>query len=482
MLKKPQPQQYELEMVCIEQLVPQDHLLRKVDKQIKFDFVRERMKNQYCENNGRPAIDPVVLFKMLLIGYLFGIRSERRLVKEIEVNIAYRWFLELKITDKVPDHTTISQNRRRRFLTGELFQEIFDDIVLQAYQKGLIEGKVLYTDSTFLKANANRNKFIKGNIEKSTKSYIKELEEAIEKDRDEHGLKPLKQKEEKPEVKDTRISTTDPDSGYMMREGKPEGFFYLDHRTVDNKLNMITDVYVTPGNVHDSVPYLSRIDRQKERFGFDIEAVGLDAGYMTANICHGLEKRGIFGVIAYRTPNHIPDTFYKREFIYNQNKDCYECPSHQELKYRTTNREGYREYVSDPNICRNCPNLNKCTKSRNHTKVVTRHVWEGYKEKIRLNRLSKEGKEIYSRRKETVERSFADAKELHGYRYAKFRGLNRVRIQCLMTAVSQNIKKMAIYLSKQGDFDSKGRFHSVFIFFQNIFRYFFPLAIENPAY
>jgi transposase len=450
MLKKPEPMQYEIEMVCIEQLVPQDHLLRKIDKHIKFDFIYEKMKKLYCENNGRPAIDPVVLFKMLLIGYLFGIRSERQLIKEIEVNIAYRWFLELKINDKIPDHSTISQNRRRRFLKGDIFQEIFDEIVMQAYQKGLIEGKVLYSDSTFLKANANRNKFIRKEVEKSTKYYMDELEKAIDEDREEHGRSPLKEKAEKKEIKETRVSTTDPESGYMRREGKPEGFFYLDHRTVDGKLNMITDVFVTPGNVHDSVPYLSRIDRQKERFGFDIKAAGLDAGYMTAGICHGLEKRGIFGAIAYRTPNHIPGTFYKREFKYNAEADCYECPNLHLLKYRTTTREGYREYASDPNICRNCPGLDKCTKSKNCTKVVTRHVWESDKEKIRQNRLSEKGKKIYERRKETIERSFADAKELHGYRYARFRGLSRVRMQCLMTAVCQNIKKMALHLSGNG--------------------------------
>jgi hypothetical protein len=332
-----------------------------------------------------------------------------------------------------------------------LFQEIFDEIVTQAYEKGLIEGKVLYTDSTFLKANANRNKFVRKEVEKSTKTYLDELEKAIDEDRKNHGLEPLKKKPEKKEKKETRISTTDPESGYMLREGKPEGFFYLDHRTVDGKLNLITDVYVTPGNVHDSVPYLSRLDRQKERFGFDVKAVGLDAGYMTAAVCHGIEQRGIFGVIAYRTPNHIPGTFYKREFQYHPEADNYECPNHQMLKYRTTNREGYQEYFSDPDICRDCPLLNRCTRSKNKMKVVTRHIWEEDKEKIRLNRISEEGKKIYERRKETIERSFADAKELHGYRYARFRGLARVRIQCLMTAVCQNIKKMALHLSKKWD-------------------------------
>ena len=145
MLKPAYPAQTELEMVTLEQLVPKDHLLRLLDQHIQFDFIREATAHLYCGNNGRPAIDPVVLFKMLFIGYLFGIRSERRLVKEIEVNVAYRWFLGFRLTDKVPDASTLSQNRRRRFVGTDIEQRIFDGIVEQAIEHQLIGGRVLYT-------------------------------------------------------------------------------------------------------------------------------------------------------------------------------------------------------------------------------------------------------------------------------------------------------------------------------------------------
>lgn len=150
MLKPAYPDQTELEMVTQEQLVPKDHLLRLLDQHIRFDFILEATEHLYCENNGRPAVDPVVLFKMLFIGYLFGIRSEHRLVKEIEVNVAYRWFLGLRLTDKVPDASTLSQNRRRRFAGTDIEQRIFDGIVEQAIEHKLIGGRVLYTDSTHL--------------------------------------------------------------------------------------------------------------------------------------------------------------------------------------------------------------------------------------------------------------------------------------------------------------------------------------------
>ena len=256
MLKEPSPKQTALEMVTLEELVPQDHLLRAIDRYIDFEFIREATALMYCENNGRPAIDPVLLFKMLFIGYLFGVRSERQLVKEVQVNVAYRWFLGLSLTDKVPDASTFSQNRRRRFEGTDIEQVIFDEIVEQALDNGLIGGKALYTDSTHLKANANKNRHTTHEVAIAPMAYLDELNEAIDADRQAHGKKPLKSKSEAAKAKPTKVSDTDPDAGYMMRDHKPEGFFYLDHRTVDGKHGLITDTHVTPGNVHDARPYL----------------------------------------------------------------------------------------------------------------------------------------------------------------------------------------------------------------------------------
>ena len=134
---------------------------------------------------------------------------------------------------------------------------------------------------------------------------------------------------------------------------------------------------------------------------------------------------------------------------YDSINDVYVCPNQQELTYSTTNREGYRQYVSDPSICKQCPMLTQCTRSKNTRKVVTRHVWEDSKDWVRENRLSLYGKMLYPRRKETIERSFADAKELHGLRYCRFRGLEKVREQCLMVAAVQNIKRIASLMWRQ---------------------------------
>lgn len=250
------------------------------------------------------------------------------------------------------------------------------------------------------------------------------------------------------EEKEIKVSTTDPESGYLQREGKPEGFYYLDHRTVDAKFNIITDTFVTPGNVHDSVPYLARLQRQKERFGFPIEAVALDSAYLTTPICKGLQEENIFAVIGHRRFQSKRGLMPKWKFEFNRATNAYRCPEGKELTYRTTNRHGYREYRSDPTHCRDCPRLSECTQSKSCVKQITRHVWEDSREWVRDNRLSAQGKLLYKKRQETIERSYADSKQLHGFRYCRFRGQVKAQEQALLTAACQNMKKIATYLAK----------------------------------
>ncbi|WP_077211680.1 IS1182 family transposase [Bacillus dakarensis] len=449
MLKSKGSSQNEFEFVSIDELVPENHLLRVIDKYIDFSFILEKARPYYSEDNGRPT-DPLILFKMMFIGYLYGIRSERQLEQEIKMNIAYRWFLGLKFHDPVPHHSTISWNRKHRFKDTNIFQDIFDEIVLLAINHKMVGGRVLFSDSTHLKANANKHKFTKEEVEVQTREYFEDLNKAVEEDRENHGKKPLKEREEVRETKEIRVSKTDPESGFMSRDNKQEMFCYLDHRTTDMKFNIITDAFVTPGNVHDSVPYLNRLDRQIERFGFKVEAVALDSGYLTNPICKGLSDRKIFGVIAHRRYHPTKGLFPKWKFTYDQERNLYVCPNNQELTYRTTTREGYREYKSDPKKCSSCPLLTQCTRSKNKVKVVTRHVWEEHKEKVRLNRLSNSGKMLYKFRKEKVERSFADSKELHGLRYCRLRGLEKASEQVLLTAACQNMKKIATHLARLG--------------------------------
>jgi transposase len=469
---------YQLELACTEMLVPPNHLLRLINQYVDFSFITEKVRPYYSETHGRPSIDPIRLFKMMLIGYLYGIRSERQLEQEIIPNAAYRWFLGLGLTDPVPDHSTISWNRKNRFKGTNVFQEIFDEIVHMAINHRMVGGRVLITDSTHIRANANKNQYTMQVVTETPHEYLKEMETAVNEDRENHGKNPLPPTGEQKVEKKSKVSTTDPESGFMMRKGKPEGFFYLDHRSVDHKFNIITDVFVTPGNVNDSVVYVERLKRQIETFGFaeTLEAVALDSGYMTPYICKKTTEMNIFAVIAERSAPTSEGTIPKKQFTYDKERDCYVCPNGEILTYSTTNRSGYREYKSAPTQCENCPLLNQCTSKASKQRVIQRHVWEDFKERVTANKQSQTGQTIYSLRSQTIERSFADAKELHGLRRSRLRGRVNNQEQALMTAIAQNIKKIARHLGKMSNI-GQGCLHS------NIIRFFTISLFRNrPGY
>lgn len=256
MMTRTENKQIKFHMITIENLVPENHFLRKLDRLVDFSFIYGETRDCYCQNNGRPGIDPVALVKYLLIGFLYGIASERRIEQEIQVNMAYRWFLGLDLDERVPDHSTISQNRRRRFQGENVFRRVFEGILRQCIEKGLVKEELILTDSTHVKANASFKKNIQVLVERETNGYMKRLDfyEAQERSRLESSgaIKPQRAgrvKKEKAKVQRTVI-TTDPDAGMLHRPGKPKGMHYLSHQSVDVAHGIVVDVGMrlyTPG-------------------------------------------------------------------------------------------------------------------------------------------------------------------------------------------------------------------------------------------
>ena len=345
MMTKRENQQIEMHLITIEDLVPMDHLLRKVNDIIDFSFIYNEVENMYCHNNGRPSIDPVVLIKFLLIGFLYGINSERRISEEIQVNMAYRWFLGLDIMDKVPDHSTISQNRRRRFNGSDLFRNIFQKIVFLCVEKGLADGRLVFTDSTHIKANASRKTEYIKQTEEVTNEYLKELdqyEETVRSQLESEGkIKPARcrKRKEKIETVRRRVSSTDPESGFYKRKGKAEGMHYLSHETVDSKNGIIIDVAATAGNVNDSQPYIERLDYIEETIGLKIQAACADSGYDTNLINQQLSERNIDFYTPKRTEQKRGTTeFQRKDFQYDEKDDRFICPGGKALPLHRLNR------------------------------------------------------------------------------------------------------------------------------------------------
>ena len=428
MLKERRERQQKIDLVILEEMIPQDHLLRKVERAVDFSFIYPLCAPLYCRDNGRPAIDPEILFRMLFIGYLYGIKSEARLEEEINYNMAYKWFCGPGVTEKAPDASTISQNRRRRFRDNNIAEEIFNEILRQCIAKGLVGGAILYTDSTHIKAKANKHKKQLVVVEETPKAYMEELDAQIDRDREALGRKPFDRSDPPDSGTVERVqSTTDPDSGQQCRDGKPDGFHYSEHRTVDSKRNVIVNVHVEPANLNDVTPMPSIPEEIRKRLGALPKYMGLDAGYHNAWIAHLLETNGIQGVIGYRRHTHPGEHYGKYRFKYNDELDTYICPEKQHLYRRTTTRDGYRQYLCDSKACGECPRRNECFGKSMSRRMVQRHVWQDALDAVTAFTKTDNGRRIYSWRKETIERSFAEAKENHGLRYARMLGMANMR-------------------------------------------------------
>ncbi|EDL64677.1 IS1182 family transposase [Bacillus sp. SG-1] len=430
----------QIEMVALDQLVPQDHLVRKIEQAIDFEFIYDLVKDRYCLDNGRPSIDPVVLIKMVFIQYRFGIRSMRQTIKEIETNVAYRWFIGYAFTEKIPHFSTFGKNYVRRFHDTDLFEQIFYRILKEAMTKGLVDPSVAFIDSTHVKANANKKKFEKKVVRVETRSYQAQLDEEINIDREEHGKKPFPP-QNKEETKEIKVSTTDPESGYYVKDEREKLFAYSFHTASDSR-GFILGSLVTAGNVHDSRMLDQLVDLVKNKVGKP-SSVAVDAGYKTPHIAKFLMDQDIRPVMPYTRPRTKEGYLKKYDYVYDEHFDCYICPEGQILPYRTTTRDGYKQYASDPLKCKECPLLQKCTQSQNHIKMIHRHLWQDYIDEVEHLRHTDLNKTLYAQRKETIERVFADAKEKHGMRWTTLRGLKKVSMQAMLTFAAMNLKKLA---------------------------------------
>ncbi|MDK7665302.1 MULTISPECIES: IS1182 family transposase [Cytobacillus] len=442
MLSKHNPiQRDQIEMIALDELVPADHLVRKIEAAIDFSFIYDLVKDMYSEV-GRPSIDPVILIKLSFIQYTFGIRSMRQTIEELKTNMAYRWFLGYGFHDKVPHFSTFGKNYERRFKNSDLFEQIFYRILKTAAEKNLISAEHVFVDSTHVKASANKRKFEKKVVRKETRAYQERLQEEINQDREEHGKKPFPpDKFDKEEFKEIKESTTDPESGYYVKDERTKQFAYSFHAAADRN-GFVLGTIVTPGNTHDSHIFEPLVERVIEKVSKP-EAVAADAAYKTPAITSYLLKNDITPALPYTRPRTKEGYFRKHEYVYDEHFDCYICPAGEILKYTTTTKEGYRQYKSDPRICAGCPFLSQCTQSQAHQKLIQRHVWEEHVEEADHLRHHQDVKPIYEKRKETIERVFADAKEKHGMRWTTLRGLKKLSMQAMLTFAAMNLKKMA---------------------------------------
>jgi transposase len=437
--------------VRMDEMIPENHLLRLVDKHIDLGFIRAKVKHLYS-HTGRPSVDPEILLRMLLIGYLYGITSERRLCEEVKMHIGYRWFVGLNLEDKVPDHSTFSKNRHERFSESDVFQKIFDEIVQQCINKGLLTGKHLTVDSTYIRANASFKSLEPIVVEMKPTEYIEKLEEENPVQE-----RPWEPGEDYPHrgkkiSNDTHRSKTDPDARLSRKSFRATtDLYHAATYVMDNKSRIIVGADAGKPDLRtDSEKAIDQIRRIKWRHKIIPETIGADKGYATGEFINNVINENIqphIPIFEYQRHNH--KGIYTREaFTYDEANDIYLCPEGKEMRYwgihRQSRQHVYRARAKD---CRVCMKKHECT--RDTARSVGFHIYEDSINKAKELNKTKTYR-ISQRMRKRIEELFGEAKEFMGLREAKFRRTKFVKEQVLMTATAQNIKRMVKMLIRRG--------------------------------
>ena len=435
----------------IEALVPENHLVRKIEKVMGYEWIYERVAPYYsAAKNVRPGTDPVVLVKMVLIQHLFGIPSLRQTHRECEVNVAYRWFLGCGLLDKLPHFATVSYAFCRRF-PEELAVEIFEHILNKALNNHMVDSSMVFIDGTHIKASANKKKYQKEQVAKAARVYAKRLREEVNEERAKLGKPPVEEEDDDGHggggTTEQVVSTTDPECG-MYHKGEHEKQFAYEAHTVCDRHGMVLGVKVTAGNVHDSVAWDEVYEQTARRFP-EIQYVTMDAGYKQPWIAKRILEDGRLPILPYTRPHGTRrEGFMPWDFSYEEENDRLICPQGQVLRHTTTDKGGKRTYRSTPKVCRDCPCRKECGASANGQKVIYRHIWQDAMDAAEQIRKTDVGKGLYAMRKQTIERVFADAKEKHAMRYTHHRGLARVSHWVTLKFAAMNLKKLALWHSR----------------------------------
>jgi transposase len=425
----------------LEDQVPETHLLRLIEKHVSFAFVRQQLKDRYSEM-GRPSIDPELLLRILLIGYLYGITSERKLVEELRMHLAWRWFTGLGFDQEIPHHSTFSKNRHGRFQESNLFEELFEQIVRQCVEVGLVEGKHLSVDGSFVEANASKESRIPreqlveaAQVKHRVRQYLQELEQQ----------NPV----EEPVHRQDQVSTTDPDSTYATKGGTPARLGYYDNYLVDNQSCVIVGVQATAARLsQETVAAEDMLTRFAQWQGRKPESVGADTTYGNGEFLQWLAEREITPYMRTReSAKRKNSPFYGPEcFTYQPESNSYRCPAGEPLNYVGLNvRNRAHAYIGSAKRCGTCSQKPQCTSGR--YKYLAIHMDELARQRARELANTPEFAHAQRQRKK-VEALFAELKNQIGLRRLRLRRLKFVREQFFLAAAAQNIKRLVRFLSQ----------------------------------
>jgi transposase len=442
----------------LDRVVPPDHLVRQIDGILDLSWVHKELA-PYYSHTGRPSIDPVLMIRMLLVGYVFAIRSERRLCSEVQVNLAYRWFCKLSIEDNIPDHSVFCRARHERFRESEALRRVFEGVVARCIAAGLVGGEAVSVDASLVKADVDKKKRLPGDqpiawpkaedASRAVREYLTALdnahtdEENDSRDGDDSGSGGGRRRKLPKEV-----SLTDPQAAWVARKGIDPLFAYDANYLIDNKAGIIVDAEGTRANrLAEIAVAQTMLDRVRHRFGLQPQRLAGDSAYGAVRLLKWLVDRKI-------TP-HVPvwdksarsdGTFSRADFVFDHERNIYICPGGAELTSTGNVDQGHIVYYrANKNDCSTCALKPKCTTAV--VRKVTRDLHEEVRDRVRAL-ANTEAFQRSCRERKKVEMRFAHMKRILKFDRLRLRGLSGVKDEVLLTATAQNLRRLAKLLCR----------------------------------
>ena len=424
----------------LDEAVPDDHLVRKIGAVLDLSWVHGELEPYYSEV-GRPSIDPVLMIRMLIVGYVFAIRSERQLCREVQVNLAYRWFCELGLEDRIPDHSAFSRARNLRFREGDVFRHVFERVVASCIEVGLVGGEGFAVDASIIEADANRQRSIPGkewhkerDLEKASravKDYLATLNDA------DFGAAT--------EVEPKFVSPSDPAAQWTGALKGPAFFAYADNYLIDVRFGVIVDVEASRAIRQAEVGAArTMLERTEERFGLKPQRLAADSAYGSAPMLNWLvEKKGIAPHIPVVDKSNREDgTFSRGDFRYDAERDAYDCPAGKELRTSGTVHEGttllYRASKLD---CDRCALKSRCC-PKEPARKIPRNIHEHARDVAR-SFVGTEAFEQSRRDRKRIEMRFAHLKRILRLDRLRLRGPRGAQDEFTLAAIAQNLRRLA---------------------------------------
>jgi len=457
--------------VSLDDLVPPDHFYRRLEHRLDLSFVRELVRPCYA-SGGRPSIDPVVFFKLQLVMFFEGIRSERQLMSVAADRLSLRWYLGYDLRETLPDHSSLTCIRERYGL--DVFRRFFDAIVELCVKAGLVWGKELYFDATKVEANAALESLAP---RFAVEAHLADLfEDDLSKTEDDATGGPRSRLDSLPtaddekrtaangarsdwisrggrqnrstsgyrrRTADLRASKTDPDASPMRRGEGRTRLGYHAHYVVDGgRSRIILAALVTPFEVMENQPMLDLLWRSRFRWRLKLHQATGDATYGTIENVVAIEEAGIRAYLSLPGSGKSASFFSKDDFVYDDERDAYTCPRGEPLRLEAHDRATRRKrYRAKAEACDACPLKPKCTTNK-LGRIVMRNFDEEYLDRVRAYRETEPYRKALRKRKVWVEPLFAEAKEWHGMRRFRLRKLRKVNMEALIVAAGQNIKRL----------------------------------------